>query len=83
MPGSYRHTSPDLNISATQWPPDHTSPGIWLRPGDWTVRITLPAPTAHPGQPDAVVLRELLEAALAGLDRATAGPDAHLDDPDA
>ncbi|MET9150012.1 hypothetical protein ABZX82_01835 [Streptomyces griseoflavus] len=83
MTGPYIHTSPNVTITATQWPPGLDTPGIRLRPGDWTVRITLPAPSVVPGRPDAVVLRDLLETALADLDRATAGPDAHLDDPDA
>lgn len=76
------HRSPTLTIAAAQWPgPDGLPDGITLCPGDWQIRATVRNFGVDPDSPHA--LRHLLEYALATLDHAATGPDAHLDDPDA
>lgn len=75
------HRSLTLTIGATQWPHPATDPDrITLQPGDWILHGIVRAPVADPSDPDA--LRRLLEYALATLDDADRGPDAHLDDLD-
>lgn len=78
----HHHSSETLLATATQWqrPVDDTG-RITLLPGDWQVHMVIRAPIAADGDPNA--LRRLLEYALATLDHADRGPDAHLDDPEA
>lgn len=76
------HDSETLHIHATQWTQPAQDPArITLLPGDWLIHGIVRAPIADPGDPDA--LRRLLEYALATLDHAGQGPDAHLDDMEA
>ena len=76
------HDSETLHITATQWPHPATDPNrITLLPGDWLIHGIIRAPITTPDDPDA--LRRLLEYALATLDHASQGPDAHLDDMEA
>lgn len=74
--------SETLHITATQWARPATDPNrITLLPGDWLIHGIIRAPITTPDDPDA--LRRLLEYALATLDYADQGPDAHLDDMEA
>ncbi|WP_157864976.1 hypothetical protein [Streptomyces prasinopilosus] len=79
--GHHTHDSPTLQITVVRWPHASDDPSrVTLQPGDWILRGIVRAP-AVPAGPDA--LRRVLEYALATLDHAEQGPDAHLDDPDA
>lgn len=54
---------------------------LTAHPGNWILRMIVRAPVAGPS--DRAALRRVLEYALATLDLAEQGPDAHLDDEEA